>query len=510
MKILMVYPQYPDTFWSFKHALRFILKKAAFPPLGLLTVAAMLPKEWEKKLIDLNVSSLTDKQLKWADYVFISAMVVQRASAKEVIQRAKKLNVKTVAGGPLFTTEPEQFDEVDHLVLNEAEITLPLFLSDLMKGKAKHVYNTNEHPQITNTPLPLWSLIHMKKYSSMSLQYSRGCPFNCEFCDITVLDGRIPRTKNTGQIIAELDSIHRAGWRGSLFIVDDNFIGNKNKLKQQILPALIEWQKKKRYPFTLFTEVSINLVDDEELMNQMAKAGFSRVFIGIETPNEASLSECNKNQNISRDLVASVKTIHNHGLEVMAGFIVGFDNDPASIFKTQINFIQKSGIVTAMVGLLNAPKGTRLYQRLKGENRLLKEDFSGDNMDYSLNFVPKMNRDSLINGYKNVLNTIYAPKQYYARIKTLIKEYKPKTRIGIPHIHWRRTMSLFNNMCGLINSMWFLGIREKGRRYYWKLFASTLVTRPRAFPMFVTLSVYGYHFRKVIGKYIGLPAKNTV
>jgi radical SAM superfamily enzyme YgiQ (UPF0313 family) len=510
LKILMIYPQYPDTFWSFKHALRFILKKAAFPPLGLLTVAAMLPKEWEKKLVDLNVTSLTDKQLKWADYVFISAMVVQRASAKEVIQRARKLNLKTVAGGPLFTTEPEHFEEVDHLVLNEAEITLPIFLKDLANGNPQHIYSTNEHPPITNTPLPLWSLINMKKYSSMSLQYSRGCPFNCEFCDITVLDGRVPRTKNTEQIIAELNSIHRAGWRGSLFIVDDNFIGNKNKLKQQILPALIAWQRTKRYPFTLFTEVSINLVDDEELMNQMTKAGFSRVFIGIETPNEASLSECNKNQNISRDLVASVKNIHNHGMEVMAGFIVGFDNDPASIFKTQINFIQKSGIVTAMVGLLNAPKGTRLYQRLKGENRLLKEDFSGDNMDYSLNFVPKMNRDSLINGYKNVLNTIYAPKQYYARIKTLMKEYKPKTRIGLPHIHWRRTASLFNSMCGLVNSMWFLGIREKGRRYYWRLFASTLVTRPRSFPMFVTLSVYGYHFRKVIGKYIGVPAKNTV
>lgn len=502
MKILLVYPQYPDTFWSFKHAVRFIHRTAAFPPLGLLTIAAMLPEEWEKQVIDMNVTPLTDKDIKGADYVFISAMVVQRASAKEVIQRAKKLGVKIVAGGPLFTTEPEQFDEVDHIIRNEAEITLPPFLRDLESGNPQTIYSTQEHPPITHTPLPLWSLINMKKYSSMSLQYSRGCPFNCEFCDITFLDGRIPRTKDKEQVIAELDAIYNQGWRGSLFVVDDNFIGNKNKLKEETLPAIIEWQKKKKYPFSLLTEVSINLVDDEGLMQLMTKAGFNKVFIGIETPNEASLNECNKNQNISRDLVASVKKIHNFGLEVMAGFIVGFDSDPSTIFRSQINFIQKSGIVTAMVGLLNAPRGTRLYQRLKGENRLLKENFTGDNMDFSLNFVPKMNRESLISGYRNVLNTIYAPNQYYERIKTLLREYKPKTNLSLSQVQW-------NQIIGLINCMWFLGIRDKGRRYYWRLFASTLVTRPRSFPMVMTLAAYGYHFRKVIHKYANATARNT-
>jgi radical SAM superfamily enzyme YgiQ (UPF0313 family) len=503
LNILMVYPEYPDTFWSFKHALNFISKKAAFPPLGLLTVAAMLPKDWQKKLVDMNVRTLNDHDIKWADYVFVSAMVVQRNSAHEVIDRVKKLGVKVVAGGPLFTTEPEEFSDVDHLVLNEAEITLPQFLSDLEKGTPKKKYSSSEHPTITKTPIPMFSLLQKSKYVSMSLQYSRGCPFNCEFCDITVLDGRIPRTKDKDQIIAELEAVYRMGWRGSLFIVDDNFIGNKNKLKEETLPALIEWSSKHRHPFVYFTEVSINLVDDEALMNMMAKAGFSRVFIGIETPNEASLNECNKNQNKSRDLVSAVKIIQNHGMEVMGGFIVGFDNDPTSIFKTQINFIQKSGIVTAMVGLLNAPKGTRLYHRLKGENRLLKENFSGDNTDFSLNFVPKMNREHLINGYKTVLNTIYAPNQYYARIKTLLKEYKPKAKTGISQVNWHHVQ-------GLINCMWFLGIREKGRRYYWRLFASTLVTKPRSFPMFVTLAAYGYQFRKVINNYVGAPVKNGV
>jgi radical SAM superfamily enzyme YgiQ (UPF0313 family) len=502
MKILMVYPQYPDTFWSFKHAVKFIMKKAAFPPLGILTIASMLPAEWEKRVVDMNVSPLTDKALKWADYVFISAMVVQRNSAKEIIQRAKSLGKKVVAGGPLFTTEPEEFAEVDHLVLTEAEITLPLFLSDLARGQPQHIYAAQEHPSITKTPVPQWSLVNINKYSSMSLQYSRGCPFNCEFCDIVFLDGHLPRTKDKDQVIAELNAIYDQGWRGSVFIVDDNFIGNKKKLKEETLPAMIEWQKKKKHPFVFFTEVSINLADDEELMGLMSKANFSRVFIGIETPNEASLAECSKNQNTSRDLAASVKKIQNCGFEVMGGFIIGFDNDPATIFKSQINFIQKTGIVTAMVGLLNAPRGTRLYQRLTKENRLLKGDFSGDNMDSALNFVPKMNREALLVGYKNVLNTIYSHKQYYERIRVLLREYKPKAKSSLSQIH-------FHHLMGFLNALWFLGIWEKGRTYYWRLFASVLLTRPRSLPMFVTLAAYGYHFRKVVRKYVRTPAKQT-
>lgn len=505
MNILLVYPQYPDTFWSFKHALRFVMKKAAFPPLGLMTVAAMLPKEWNKKLVDMNVNPLTDKDIKWADYVFVSAMVVQRESVKEVIRRVKLLGIKIVAGGPLFTTEPENFEEIDHLVLNEAEITLPLFLNDLAAGKAQHLYNTSERPEVTSTPTPMYSLINFKHYSSVGLQYSRGCPFNCEFCDITFLNGRVPRTKSVAQLFAELETIYNQGWRGSVFIVDDNFIGNKSKLKAEILPALIEWQARRNQPFTLYTEASINLVDDEELMELMTKAGFNRVFIGIETPNEASLNECNKNQNTSRDLVAAVKKIHNHGMEVMAGFIVGFDNDQAEIFKTQINFIQKTGIVTAMVGLLNAPRGTRLYQRMKKENRLVTQDFTGDNMDFSLNFEPKMNREKLIDGYHQVLNTIYSPKQYYARIKTLLNEYKPRTQIKMPRFHIP-----FEQLIGLANCVWFVGVRDKGRRYYWRMFASTLFLRPRSFPMFVTLAAYGYHFRKVIAKCVPIPSSSLI
>ena len=501
MKILLVYPRYPDTFWSFRYALKFISKKASFPPLGLLTVAAMLPDDWEKKLVDMTVTWLTDEDIKWADYVFISAMVVQRDSVKEVITRCKKLGAKTVAGGPLFTTGHEEFDGVDHFVLGEAEVTLPSFLEDLDKGCAKAIYTSGERPDISKTPIPLWSLINMKKYSSMNVQYSRGCPFNCEFCDIIILNGHRPRTKDKPQMVNELEALYRQGWRGGVFIVDDNFIGNRKKLKAEILPAIIEWMKEKKYPFALSTEASINLADDEELMKLMVEAGFNQVFVGIETPNEESLVECNKFTNINRDLVASVKKIQNQGLEVQGGFIVGFDSDPLSIFRSQINFIQKSGIVTAMVGLLNAPPGTRLYQRLKKENRLLKS-FSGDNTDFSINFIPKMNYETLINGYQHILDTIYSPRQYYERVRTFLREYKPPKRKSVSQLQ-------FYHIKAFVKASWFLGVKEKGRRYYWKLLIATLLKRPRSFPLSVSLSVFGFHFRKVAEKFSSTPIRDT-
>jgi radical SAM superfamily enzyme YgiQ (UPF0313 family) len=489
MKILLVYPQYPDTFWSFKHALKFISKKAALPPLGLLTVAAMLPASWEKKLVDMNVSKLTEGQIKWADYVFIGAMAVQKESVKTVIERCKKLGAKIVAGGPLFTTEYKEFDDVDYLVLGEAEATLQPFLSDMANGIANHIYTHEERPNMDATPIPLWSLVDMKNYSSMSLQYSRGCPFDCEFCDIVLLNGHNPRTKSKNRLIAEMDALYENGWHGSVFIVDDNFIGNKKKLKTEILPALLEWRKAKKYPFALYTEASINLADDDELIKMMVAAGFDVVFIGIETPNEKSLVECTKVQNQNRDLVASVKKLQSYGLEVQGGFIVGFDNDTESIFQNQIDFIQKSGIVTAMVGLLNAPTGTKLHHRLNSEDRLIKS-FTGNNTDFSLNFIPKMDVGKLTAGYKRILNTIYSPKQYYERIRTFLKVYKPpRTKPGkVQRYHIQAFLS----------SIWFLGISGNGKRQYWKLFWTYLLQSPPKFVRFITLTVYGYHFHKVM------------
>jgi len=491
MKVLLVYPEFPDTFWSFKHALKFVHKKAGAPPLGLLTVAAMLPTSWKKRLSDLNVTDLKESDLAWADYVFISAMVVQRDSAQAIIHRCKLANVKIVAGGPLFTMENEKFPEVDHFVLNEAEETLEPFLKDLELGQAKRIYTSTEYPDIHLTPAPLWGLANLKHYDTISIQFSRGCPFNCDFCNVTSLLGHRPRTKTAAQIIAELDGLYALGWRKSIFFVDDNFIGNKKHIKSEVLPALIEWRKGKT-GMPLSTEASINLADDPELMRLMVDAGFDTVFVGIETPNEDSLTECSKNQNKGRDLVESVKRLQRVGLQVQGGFIVGFDNDPSSIFQQQIDFIQKSGIVTAMVGLLQAPLGTRLYDRMKKEGRLVNE-FSGDNVDGSTNIIPSMGLEPLREGYRKILRQIYAPKFFYARVVTFLREYQP------PKI---RNQFESQYVLALWRSIYQLGIRGKERVQYWRLFFWTLFRRPRLFPLAITLAIYGFHFRQVVDLHV--------
>jgi len=491
MKILLVSPETPATFWSFKGALKFIGKKSSEPPLGLLTVAALLPPSWGKRLIDMNVTTLRDADLRWADYVFLTGMNVHIDSMKSVIQRCNKSKVPVVAGGPLVTTDYKLFTGVDYFVLNEAEATLPLFLDDLAQGHPEHVYCSDQFPPLNQTPIPSWHLLNMKKYANMSIQYSRGCPFNCDFCNITILNGNRPRTKASDQLIAELESLYHYGWRGSLFIVDDNFIGNKNKLKEDVLPALIAWSKEWNFPFNFNTEVSINLADDDQLVEMMVQAGFTSAFVGIETPNDDSLNECGKGQNLKRDLIASVKKLHRAGLQVSGGFIIGFDHDPPTIFEQQINFIQKSGIITAMVGLLNAPSGTRLFERMNKENRLLKI-MSGDNMDGSMNFIPKMNYDKLRAGYQRVVRTIYQPKEFYERLVTFLKEYRMPQ--NIPQ---RLT---YTHISAFFKSVWKLGLICKGRRYYWKLFLYSLFKQPQKFPLAITMMIYGYHFRRVAAK----------
>ncbi len=490
MKILLVYPRVMETFWSFKHALRIVRKKSAFPPLGALTVASMLPDDWEKRVIDMNTSPLYDEDIKWADYVFISAMVAQRRSAEEVIAKCRKLGVPSVGGGPLFLCYHNEFDSIDHLVLGEGEAILPDFIEDIEKGSLKRVYQSDSHPPLDRTPLPAWDLIDLRNYSTMSIQYSRGCPYDCEFCDIIIMNGRRPRTKSNEQMIKELEALYKRGWKGPIFIVDDNFIGNKREAKG-LLKEIIRWQDRNGRPFTFFTEASVDLADDEELMKLMVRAGFDKVFLGLETPEEESLKECGKHQNLKRNLSGAVQRIQQTGMTVMGGFIIGFDHDKPDIFRKQFDFIQKNGIVTAMIGLLTAVPTTKLYKRLEREGRILFKP-SGDNTDFagSLNFITKLDREWLINEYRKLMKKVYDPQVYYDRIFQFLQIYKPSVE----------NVRIFKeDFIAFLRALWYLGIKDKRgvRKLFWRSLWKALIKYPRSIVHVITYAVYGYHFRKL-------------
>jgi radical SAM superfamily enzyme YgiQ (UPF0313 family) len=481
---LLIYPRFPDTFWGFKHSLRVIRKKAGSPPLGLLTVAGMLPDDWKLLLFDLNISDLCDNDLDWADIALVSAMVLQRDSAREVIARCREKGVKVVAGGPLFSSEHSDFGDVDHFVLGEAEVALPEFLDDLAKGRTKRIYRASGWADLADTPVPRWDLVHPRHYASRNIQYSRGCPHDCDFCSVTELFGHRPRTKNTRQLIAELDSLYDLGWRGTVGFVDDNLIGNRKKLVNELLPAIIKWRTGKQ-GMSFASQVTMNLADDEELMSLMVMAGFDTVFIGIESVDEASLIECNKRQNERRDLLADVRRIQRAGMQVQGGFIVGFDNDTPGVFARMSAFIQESGIPLAMVGMLQAPAGTRLYRRLEDEGRI-RRDMSGDNTGGTTNIVPTMGVESLERGYRDMMIRLYSPGAYYKRVRTFLREYRPgRSRARLRGWH----------VLAFLRSLYFLGIAGKERFRYQGLLVWTLFRNPRAFPTAVVLAISGYHLR---------------
>lgn len=484
MKILLVYPKYPDTFWSFTHALEVMDKKAAMPPLGLLTIAAMIEEMHELKLIDMNVNTISDEDILWADYIFISAMITQKDSAEKVIAKCKNLNKKIVAGGPLFNNLHEEFPEVDNFILKEGEITFPEFLEDLKNGNPKKIYVSDERPDISTVPIPKWDLINLDDYARMAIQFSRGCPFDCEFCDIVNLNGRESRVKTVEQFMKELNALYDKGWRSSIFIVDDNFIGNKSQVKI-LLRELIKWRKEKHYKWSFMTQVSINLASDNELLDLMKQAGFSTVFVGIETPSKESLEECGKFHNKNRDMVKDIKKIYSYGMEVFGGFIIGFDSDDENIFKTQFDFIQETGIVVAMVGLLTALPGTRLYKRLKNEGRILSES-SGNNIDFTLNFIPKMDKEFLMREYKKLLLNLYSVRNYYERIYNFLKEYKHHTDDKLTS----------NFVLGIFKALYILGIKDKNRFYFWKMFLTCLFKYPSSLSKVLTQAIFFAHFEK--------------
>ncbi len=491
MKVLLVNPEFPDTYWSFRHALPFEGKRSAFPPLGLLTVSALLPTSWERRLVDLNVRKLKTSDIAWADMIFATGMLAQKESLHQVVARCKKLGKRVVLGGPYVTSTIEDLPPADHLFLGEAETTLPQFVKDLERGEAKPSYKAPERPPLSVTPIADFHLAELKRYSAMSVQYSRGCPFSCEFCDIIEIYGRVPRTKSIPQMLAEFDALLALGWRGTVFIVDDNFIGNKKNVRL-LLPALAEWQKKHGHPFSLLTEASVNLADDDALLDDMRDAGFRRVFLGIETPVEASLKEAQKSQNRG-NLLESVKKIQSYGMEVMAGFIVGFDNDPDDIFDRQINFIRESAIPLAMVGLLNALPDTQLWRRLEREGRLLGEA-SGNNTVCTVNFVPKMDLERLVAGYQTIMRTIYNPKEYYQRA---LNSLKCTPQDGTEPQQY----TVFGAIASFTRIAVKLGVLDSERREFWRFFAKTAARHRNRFAEGLRLAAMGYHFRKLNESY---------
>ena len=495
MKVLLVNPEFPDTYWSFRHALPFEGKRCAFPPLGLLTVSAMLPGSWERRLVDTNVRPLRSADIEWADVVFASAMLVQKESLRQIVELCKGHGKRVVVGGPYVSTSVEKLSAADHIFVGEAEATLPEFVRDFERGDARRIYKAAERPALSATPIPDFQLVDLQHYSAMSVQYSRGCPFQCEFCDIIEIYGRVPRTKSNDQMLAELDALLQAGWRGPVFIVDDNFIGNKRNVRR-LLPHLAEWSERKGYPFTLMTEASVNLAEDEELLGWMRRAGFRRVFLGIETPVEESLKEAQKGQNTRRNLLDSVKTIQSYGIEVMAGFIVGFDSDPADIFDRQIEFIRASAIPLAMVNLLSALPDTQLWRRLERDGRLLAES-TGNNSDCSLNFVPRMDATLLVEGYKTIMRTIYRPGEFYQRALDCL------TRTENDNAREARGSSLASDVATLARIMFALGISDPARLEFWRYMGSVLLHHRKNFAQSMRLAAMGYHLRKLTNLYCG-------
>jgi radical SAM superfamily enzyme YgiQ (UPF0313 family) len=491
MNALLIYPEFPDTFWSFKHALKFLGKRASQPPLGLMTVAALLPAAWKKRLVDTNVERLRERDLAWADVVLLSGMHIQREPLIAIVERCRARGLRTVVGGPIASSLLPEDLQADHVVIGEAESLIAALARDLEQGTAKPVYQASERPEMSTSPLPDLSLIKMNRYSTMTVQFSRGCPFNCEFCDIIEIYGRRPRTKAVAQVLAELDQFYVAGWREAVFIVDDNFIGNKARAKE-LLAALAIWRNQHKTSFDFVTEASLNLADDPELMQMMKAAGFASVFLGIETPDESGLIAANKLQNTRRSLLESVALIQSYGIQVMGGFILGFDTDRDDIFDRMVEFIQKSGIPVAMVGLLQAMPGTQLFRRLRREGRIVDAG-AGDNTGDKLNFLPHMDAAKLVEGYRSVLKRIYSCEAYYERVKLYLNRTQPKPQTG--ERKSRQRWLTPGNARAFVTSIVRQGIFGRQRWSYWKFLLAVATRYRHCVGAAMTLAVMGYHFQ---------------
>jgi len=504
-RVLMIYPRFPRSFWDFIEAIKLLGLGSTMPPLGLATIAAMLRKEdFEiRTIIDMNFRELTDSDIIWAELVMISAMLVQSEAVRALIARLKKQGKTVVVGGPFPTSYPDEVLAMgaDHIIMGEAEVTLPPFIEDWNAGHPQKIYsyesvhgrtviglNREGRPDITNTPVPRWDLLELSRYSSLAVQYSRGCPFSCEFCDVVNLFGHIPRVKTSDQMMIEIEEIWQTGWRGTIFLVDDNFIGNKNSVREFLL-ALIEWQERRGFPFSFFTEASMNLANEDmgEILDLMVEAGFEEVFVGIESDNPDVLAQMGKRQN-KGDLSEKVATIQRAGLNVTAGFIIGADGDKPEAFANMFDFIQCNGIVIAMLGLMTAIKGTHLYDRLLREGRLRRESSGNNTHQFEFNFRPMQDERILIEGYIDLLSKLYSSKNYYERCLTL----RSKLGKGLT----RASQTSWRNVRAMLRVFYHNLVKEPDWEFI-KYISWTLVTTPGKFPEAITAAAKFLHFREI-------------
>jgi radical SAM superfamily enzyme YgiQ (UPF0313 family) len=490
IKVLMVWPRFPASFWSLGEVMEIVPERSLVPPLGLITVAALCPSQWKIRLVDLAFEELSDEDLIWANLVMVSAMEVQRDGVRQTLDRASKLNRRTMIGGPYASSEPYALLPLaDHVVVGEPDEIFQGIATDLERGSARRLYRVTEKPDVSRTPAPRFDLLELHKYSFMSVQFSRGCPFTCEFCDIITLYGRRPRTKSPVQLIGELDALLQLGWRKEVFVVDDNFIGN-HKAALELAFELERWQRCSGYPFAFFTEASIDLASRPGLLDAMVKANFCRVFIGIESPSAESLKEAKKFQNLRKDPLDCIRLIQQHGLWVMGGFIVGFDSDPPDIFERQIEFVERAAIPWAMTGLLQAPPTTPLYDRMKREGRLVPE--SPEPSNFSLpNFRTVLPLPELLAGTKRMLLTLYDPRRYYERVFDSLERWQLQPEQRAP------ALSLMYLLRVVFKSVWKQGVLSGYRRVYWR-FLRRLMIRwgldPQKRRLGFELALSGHHF----------------
>ncbi|MGC9503107.1 B12-binding domain-containing radical SAM protein [Baaleninema sp.] len=489
MRVLLLYPRFPKSFWSFDKAMELVGRKAVLPPLGLITVAAILPERWDLKLVDLNVRPVKEEEWDWAELVILSGMIVQKDDMMAQIQQAKRRGKPVAVGGPYPTSLPEEFKEagVDFLVLDEGEITLPMFVEAVERGETSGIFRATEKPAVTETPVPRYDLLELKAYDNMSVQFSRGCPFQCEFCDIIVLYGRKPRTKSPEQLLREFDALYDLGWRGPVFIVDDNFIGNKRNVKL-LLRAMAPWMAEHGYPFNLSTEASVDLAKDSELMDLMAECNFNSVFLGIETPDAESLALTKKFQNTRDPLSGAVKAINEAGMRVMAGFIIGFDGEKAGAGDRIVEFVEQTAIPTAMMSMLQVLPNTALMERLKKEGRLL-EQVSGMNQTTLMNFVPTRPIEDIAREYVDAFYRLYDPVRY------LDRTYRHYIGMSEPrHTSSNRGKVTWTEIRALLTIAWRQGILRRTRWTFWRYLADVYFKKPRLVISYLATCALSEHF----------------